>query len=276
MATTPDSSPAPECPIPCTLTLSTGAMYVCPCPEELKAHLSYSLPIKAKGNILRKRLPQWTNLTDGTGIGCSRSLYPKARIFLEEQNIPFQTEERRTISPPPLTRRILRTTSDRHFLAIQALMNNLDSGGGVILHPESEDISGLLRGLIRIFHDKRIVIWTKDKNEQRDIVRRVNRYVPNPEERLRPPDYLSIDIPRQVVIHRGEMTYPEPDEVDVFIMIHADLLSGPNLLGDSFRYYRSLKFGFASKTRNAYQDKTPFMEEMIGPIVYDLRKKSEG
>jgi hypothetical protein len=268
-----DSSPAPECSIPCTVTLHRGAMYVCPCPEGLKAHLSYSVPFPSKGNILRKRVPHFVDLSDGTGIGCPRFYFPRVRQFLGEQNIPFRVEEHRTISPPPVTRRILRTISDRHYLAIQALMNNLDAGGGVILHRESEDISGLLRGLIRIFHEQRIVVWTKDKNEQRDIVRRVNRYIPNPEDHLRPPDYLSLDIPRQVVIHRGEMTYPEPDEVDVFIMIHADLLSGPNLLGDSFQYYRSLKFGFASKTRNAYQNKIPFMEEAIGPIVYDLRKE---
>jgi len=264
-----------EPPSHVAITLHRSCLVVRPCPDGLKALLTTSKPFKSRGKLYRKPLPQWGELKNDDGIVCSRGFFQKVRQFLEKTGTEFSVEEAYRIEPPPISRRVLRTVSDAHFWALAALLENLDCGGGIVLHPEGEDVSGLVRGLIRLFPGKRIVVCTPDRKKKEELIGEVNRYMKKPEQKMRPLDLLRAEVPGVAIIHEAEIRFPEPEEVDIFIMVDVYRVSGIKAQEKVMRYSRSLKFGFSSGTGNDLENKLPIMEELFGPVVCDLRTTPE-
>ena len=251
----------------CIITLARGAMQICPCPEILRTKLTFSMPFQARGRILRKNHPLWVSLDDGSGVGCSRTLLRQVRSILEENQLPYRIEDRSPVTLPTINRSQLPGLSDRHFEAIEAIRGIVDTGGCILLHPETEDLSPILAALITLFNHHRTVICVPNKAKKAAILHEVNRHLINPQVRLQPLDDDSMTAPQHAVIHEAELLLPEPEEVDVFIMLHADHLSGLKLQGNTIRFYQSLKLGFTSSTTNSFGSKIPLMESLLGPIT---------
>lgn len=252
-------------------------MSVSPCPEGLKRQLCHTKAVRSAGRIIRHAERIWQELEDGEGILTPRGFFRRVRGFLEAGEMDFSVTEHFKFRSPAITAKVLRTISDRHFDALKKMVGNLDSGGSTLLHPEDEDLSSLIRGLIRLHRGQRILVVTADKAQLRQILKAVNRYQRQPEEILKPLDYESFDVPRVAVIQEGELRWNFTDayQVDVFIMLNVDRLSGRGLLKKALDHSHCLKFGFASKTRNSFEDKQLLIEGFIGPVECDLRLKSQ-
>lgn len=255
------------------IELFKGGMSVSPCPDALKMQLCHKKAFKSKGRILRREERLWVESEDGAGIEAPRGFYKRVRCFLEVEGIDFSVTEHFEFPPSKVVRRDFQSISDRHFQALRKMVEDLDSGGSVLLHPEDEDLAPLIRGLIRLYRGRRVLVVTANKKQLKRILKAVKRYQRRPDEILKPLDYERFDVPRVAIIQEGELRwhFTDANRVDVFIMLNVDRLSGKGLQGVALNHRRCLKFGFASKTRNSFDDKRILIEGFIGPVAFDLR-----